>query len=396
MPKQRSGLKSRDFLISGAVSQRIVVGTAAVLLSLCASVSTFWLMTKIEERFWGGNARSAAESAAIPDDEYGETSPPYGETTITVETDIAETPVDVAPETQPAPARQNFRDGADTPTPTRPASYYISSSPGQRTLPNGFPYTVENASTEINYFAMTFDGGSYAAAADDILDTLASRNVRSTIFVTGAFIRRFPQIIIRAAEMGHEIGNHTLSHPRLTTYADNMTQSTRAGVSRQTVASELEGAARILADRTGLRFVPLWRAPYGEYNRDICRWALDAGYLHIGWRLGKSWHQNLDSNDWVADENSPAYRTPEEVFNKIVRIASHPGGLNGGIILFHLGTERKQRSQQVHIVLGRLIDTLRGMGYEPVTVSELLYRSNIDLNAIASLGDDGGAAQGEY
>jgi len=392
MPKQHTGFKSRDFLIRGAVSQRIVVTVAAVLLSLCASVSTFWLMTKIEERFLGGNARNAAvsEDTAAPD-EYE-----YDETPIDIEINISETPVDISTETRSAPARQNFRDDMDTPTPTRPASYYISSSPGQRTLPNGFPYSVENASAEINYFAMTFDGGSYAAAADEILDTLASRNVRSTIFVTGAFIRRFPQIIIRAAEMGHEIGNHTLSHPRLTTYADNMTQSTRAGVSRQTVTSELEGAARILADRTGLRFVPLWRAPYGEYNRDICRWALDAGYLHIGWRLGKSWHQNLDSNDWVADENSTAYRTPEEVFNKIVRIASHPGGLNGGIILFHLGTERKQRSQQVHIILGRLIDTLRDMGYEPVTVSELLYRSNIDLNAIASLGDDDGATQEEY
>jgi hypothetical protein len=85
----------------------------------------------------------------------------------------------------------------------------------------------------------------------------------------------------------------------------------------------------------------------------------------------------------VPDENSSGYRSPEEVFDKIVRIASHPGGLNGGIILFHLGTERKQRSQQVHIILGRLIDTLRSMGYEPITVSDLLYRSNIDLNVIA-------------
>jgi peptidoglycan/xylan/chitin deacetylase (PgdA/CDA1 family) len=252
-----------------------------------------------------------------------------------------------------------------------------------QTLPDGFPYSVENASTDIRYFALTFDGGSYAAAADEILDTLASRGVKSTIFVTGAFIRRFPQVVIRAYEMGHEIGNHTLSHPRLTTYADNMAQSTRPEVSRQTVTNELEGAARILADRTGLRFAPLWRAPYGEYNRDICRWALDAGYLHIGWRQGRSWQQNLDSNDWVPDENSSGYRSPEEVFDKIVRIASHPGGLNGGIILFHLGTERKQRSQQVHIILGRLIDTLRSMGYEPITVSDLLYRSNIDLNVIA-------------
>jgi peptidoglycan/xylan/chitin deacetylase (PgdA/CDA1 family) len=239
---------------------------------------------------------------------------------------------------------------------------------------------IDNASPNIRYYAITFDGGSHANAAAEIFDTLASRGVRSTMFVTGGFIRRFPQVVIRAAQEGHEIGNHTLTHPRLTTYAENQTQSTRPNVTRQLVINELEGAARVLADRTGLRFVPLWRAPYGEYNRRICEWALEAGYIHIGWRQGGGWGRNLDTNDWVPDEDSPAYRSPQEVYDKIVHIASQPGGLNGGIILMHLGTERKQRSQRVHIILGMLIDTLRNMGYEPVTVSELLDKSGIDLN----------------
>ena len=383
-------LKERYFSIRGAAAFGVLVTVATVLLSVCAAVATFWLMSKLEERFWGNGARNERRAVVSEDtdvsDEYGGESSSYRETSIISETNVSESPFDIveeAPSTAPSSKGQIYRDYTGTSTPNRPSSYYISSSPGMQTLPDGFPYSVENASTDIRYFALTFDGGSYAAAADEILDTLASRGVRSTIFVTGAFIRRFPQVVIRAYEMGHEIGNHTLSHPRLTTYADNMAQSTRPEVSRQTVTNELEGAARILADRTGLRFAPLWRAPYGEYNRDICRWALDAGYLHIGWRQGRSWQQNLDSNDWVPDENSSGYRSPEEVFDKIVRIASHPGGLNGGIILFHLGTERKQRSQQVHIILGRLIDTLRSMGYEPITVSDLLYRSNIDLNVIA-------------
>ena len=382
--------QQRYFSIRGAAAFGVLVTVATVLLSVCAAVATFWLMSKLEERFWGNGARNERRVVVSEDtdilDEYGGESSSYRETSITSETNISESSfgiVEEAPSAAPSSKGQNYRDYAGTSAPNRPSSYYISSSPGMQTLPDGFPYSVENASTDIRYFALTFDGGSYAAAADEILDTLASRGVRSTIFVTGAFIRRFPQVVIRAYEMGHEIGNHTLSHPRLTTYADNMAQSTRPEVSRQTVTNELEGAARILADRTGLRFAPLWRAPYGEYNRDICRWALDAGYLHIGWRQGRSWQQNLDSNDWVPDENSSGYRSPEEVFDKIVRIASHPGGLNGGIILFHLGTERKQRSQQVHIILGKLIDTLRSMGYEPITVSDLLYRSNIDLNVIA-------------
>jgi peptidoglycan/xylan/chitin deacetylase (PgdA/CDA1 family) len=242
---------------------------------------------------------------------------------------------------------------------------------------------IDNASPDIPYFALTFDGGSLANAAGDILDTLASRGVRSTMFLTGEFIRKYPQVVARIAEEGHELGNHTWKHPRLTTYADDRTQTTRPEVSRQFVINELEGAARVLADRTGLRFAPFWRAPYGELNRQICGWALEAGYIHVGWRPGRSWAYNLDTNDWVPDESHPGYKSPREVFGKIVNIASRPGGLNGGIILMHLGTERKSRSEQVHIILGKLIDELRGMGYEPVAVSELLGKSGIDVNAVA-------------
>jgi peptidoglycan/xylan/chitin deacetylase (PgdA/CDA1 family) len=269
--------------------------------------------------------------------------------------------------TQTPPSRPSPQLSARIPPPTGPS----------------IPYIIDNAPPTRPLFALTFDGGSLANIAGEILDTLASRGVRSTMFVTGEFIRRFPNAVSRIAAEGHELGNHTHRHPHLTTYAENRTQSTRPGVSRQTVISELNGAAQLLADRTGLRFAPLWRAPYGEYNQEICRWALEAGYIHIGWRQGGSWGRNLDTNDWVPDESWSAYKTPEEVFDKIINIASNPGGLNGGIVLMHLGTERKVRSQQVHTILGRLIDTLRGMGYEPVTVSDMLFRTGIDVGVVA-------------
>ena len=248
----------------------------------------------------------------------------------------------------------------------------------------GLPYTVNNGSADKRLIALTFDGGSTANAAIDIIDTLASRGVKSTMFLTGAFIRRFPQIVTRLADEGHELANHTMTHPSMTAWRETKRHTTRPEISRQTVINELTRTERVLEERTGLRFAPLWRSPYGEYNREICRWALEAGYLHIGWTKGRTWSENLDSNDWVTDENSPSFKTPDEVFYKIINMAKKPQGANGGIALMHLGTERKKREMQVHLILGRLIDTLREMGYETVTVSELLYQSEIDISGLAS------------
>jgi peptidoglycan/xylan/chitin deacetylase (PgdA/CDA1 family) len=364
----------------GAAAHKVIIVTTTVTLSVCAAVFTFWAMTKIEA-WWKGerpanvyrdeSVREGGNDTFSTDDEL---SLPIAETSVyDVSFEIVN---DELPVQEPIPS---------TPSPPQPrrANLTTPTTPPRVAFPPAVPYMIDNGSPDIGYFAITFDGGSIANVAGEILDTLASRGVRSTMFLTGAFIRRFPAVVTRIAGEGHELGNHTLSHPRLTTYADNMTQSTRPGVSHQSVVNELGGAARILADRTGLRFAPLWRAPYGEYNPEICRWAADAGYVHIGWRHGRTWAQNLDTNDWVPDESHAGYRTPDEVYDKIVNIASGPQGLNGGIILMHLGTERKARSEQAHIILGKLIDTLRGMGYEPVTVSELLYRSGIDVNALA-------------
>ncbi len=248
-----------------------------------------------------------------------------------------------------------------------------------RLTPLGLPYTVDNGTTSKKLVALTFDGGAHDNAATEILDTLASRNVQSTIFVTGRFIRKYPNIIKRAAREGHELGNHTMSHPRLTTYAQTKTHATRSDITRQSVIRELTGAEGLLESITGLSFSPLWRAPYGEFNWEICSWAQEAGYMHIGWRRGRTWSENLDTNDWIPDLHTPGYKSPEQVMRKMLRMA-RSGELNGGIVLMHLGTVRKERSQQVHLVLGELIDNLRELGYEMVTVSRLLQESNIDMD----------------
>ncbi len=245
----------------------------------------------------------------------------------------------------------------------------------------GNNFSINNGPLEFPIVSFTFDGGSSANVAMEIVDTLHSRNVKSTMFLTGHFIKKHPDVVNKLIEEGHELGNHTCSHPHLTTYNENKIQKTLSVLSQSVLQRELISADQLLVSVTGHHFAPLWRAPYGEFNEQLCSWARDAGYMHVGWRQGRSWRDGFDTNDWIPDSETPGFKTPEEVFTKIVTLANtKPYGINGGIILMHLGTERKKREDQVHLKLGAMIDSLRVLGYEIVTVSEMMKRAGMEIN----------------
>ncbi len=218
--------------------------------------------------------------------------------------------------------------------------------------------------------AITFDGGSINNAADEILDVLKDREVQSTFFLTGEFIRQYPQTVKRIASEGHEVGNHTWSHPHLTSFAQNRRQATLPGITDQTMASEFEKTASLYGLVTSTKMVPFWRAPYGEYNPEILRMAARAGYKHVGWTVGRGWDETMDTLDWVADKNSNAYYSADEITDKILNYGNgRTNGSNGVIILMHLGTHRQDDFP--HKKLPQIIDGLREMGYKLVKVSEM-------------------------
>lgn len=238
-------------------------------------------------------------------------------------------------------------------------------------------FSISNGSVNKPQVALTFDGGYISNVANEILDTLLSRNVKASMFVTGYFIRKFPDIINRIVLEGHDLGNHTMSHPHLTSYAQTRTQTTLPQVNTDFLKKELVSAENLLLEKTGHKFSSLWRAPYGEFNNTICTWAHDLGYTHVGWRQGRTWRDGLDCNDWIPDSSTPGFKTPTEVFDKIMNIANtKPNGINGGIILLHLGTARKNEADQVHKILGTLIDSVRALGYTFVPVSQMLKNSD--------------------
>lgn len=237
-------------------------------------------------------------------------------------------------------------------------------------IPEFTPPDITRVSTDERLLAVTFDGGSEDGDAPEILDALTERGIKATIFLTGEFIRKHPDTVRRIVADGHEVGNHTMNHPHLTDFNASYRHRTLPGVDRNLIGRELRGTAKLFKQATGKEMTPLWRAPYGEMNADIRRWAFEEGYVHIGWTYDNKRKESLDTLDWVSDRTSKLYRSSYEIKRRILNFGGSENGAAGGIVLMHLGTERKK--DKASTVLGEILDALHERGYRFVTVSELL------------------------
>lgn len=223
--------------------------------------------------------------------------------------------------------------------------------------------------------AFTFDGGSLDNAADAILASLEEDGIQSTFFLTGEFIRTYPRTVQRIARAGHTVGNHTWSHPHLTSFAENRKHQTLSGMSEDKLRDELNKTASLYKAVTGKEMAPIWRAPFGEYNSEILRWAAAAGYKHIAWTTGRGWAETGDTMDWVADKTSSAYHSSDEIVQKVLNFMKNgKNGANGTIYLMHLGTNRADDFP--HERLPEIISSFQKEGYRLATIPDMLYGSD--------------------
>jgi peptidoglycan/xylan/chitin deacetylase (PgdA/CDA1 family) len=220
------------------------------------------------------------------------------------------------------------------------------------------PYNITRGDPRVRSFALTFDADCgprsifEGIAARSILESLRSGNLRCTFFLTGRFIESYPELVGSIVEAGHEVGNHTYTHPHL--YSLDI-PSFKREVSR--TEEEFERV-------TGRRLAPYWRAPYGEYHRRLWKTAVGCGYTHIGWTHGRTVSQGFDSFDWVDDPQSNRYFPPRQILERMLSSDKK----NGAIALFHLGS---RKPDPVYTILPKLIDGLASMQYRIVRISEL-------------------------
>ncbi len=184
------------------------------------------------------------------------------------------------------------------------------------------------------YIAMTFDDGPSAVLTPKLLDLLAARHIKATFFVIGENVAEHPEIVARAAREGHEIGNHSWSHPNF------------AKMSQENVRSQLQRTDDAIKNATGKR-PTLLRPPYGSITERQKRWIHDEfGYDIILW--------DVDPLDW----KRPG---PAVVRSRILKETR-----SGSIVLshdIHPGTIEAMPST---------LDELEAKGFKFVTVSELI------------------------
>ena len=206
---------------------------------------------------------------------------------------------------------------------------------------------------------LSFDGGSTSEVAAEILDLLKARGIHTTLFLTGAFIHRFPALVKRMAAEGHELGNHTMNHPH---FAPGMKRDPRW--TRERVQRELLDADAALVGLLGRPMDPYWRAPYGEHTAEIRRWAEELGYRHVGWSEG------ADTLDWATPKDRRLYRSGEAIVQRLQKRLDRNG--DGLIVLMHLGSERRPGDRPTD-GLGAFMDQARKEGWTFVSVGTFLH-----------------------
>lgn len=205
---------------------------------------------------------------------------------------------------------------------------------------------------------LSFDGGSSAEVATEVLDLLKARGVHTTLFLTGAFIQRYPAFVKRMAAEGHELGNHTMHHPH---FAPGMKRDPKW--TRERIQRELLDADSALVRLLGRPMDPVWRAPYGEHTVEIRRWAEELGYRHVGWSEG------ADTLDWATTKDRRLYHSGEAIVQRLqIRLGRNGDGL---IVLMHLGSGRELGDRPTD-GLGAFMDRARKEGWTFVSASAFL------------------------
>jgi peptidoglycan/xylan/chitin deacetylase (PgdA/CDA1 family) len=218
--------------------------------------------------------------------------------------------------------------------------------------------------TSSKQLALVFTGGDHGESTAPILDALKSRNIKAAFFVTGGYLRQAelrPQLR-RMLDEGHYLGPHSDSHPLYCDWQDRekslVTEEFFAADLRKNLADVR--ALGALPPGTPVFFIP----PYEWYNRDQAAWCRQLDVRLVNFTPGSG------SNRDYAPEGDPAFVPSQTIYDDILaHERADPHGLNGFLLLLHLGSGR---TDPFHTQLGPLCDELARRGYQFARVDELL------------------------
>ncbi len=183
---------------------------------------------------------------------------------------------------------------------------------------------------------LTFDAGYDNGNLTPILDTLRCKNVTASFFVTGDFVKRFPELVVRMTNDGHIVCNHSYSHKKIQT------------LSKNELKDDLEKLENAYFELTGKTMPKYFRPPEGEFTKESLLNVKNLGYKTIFWSIAYK--------DWDVRNQKAKELAIDSVLNNLHL---------GAIILLH--SVSKTNSE----ILGTLIEKISDEGYTFKTVLDL-------------------------
>jgi peptidoglycan-N-acetylglucosamine deacetylase len=205
------------------------------------------------------------------------------------------------------------------------------------------PVDIWAGPTNQKAVALTFDDGPSPVYTPKIMALLKRYQAHGTFFVMGHQVEQYPSLVQALIQAGHEVGNHSFSHPRFPQIAQ---LSREQELERTAVDLDLLGCPQ--SER-------LFRPPYSAYDDRLKTYLAHTNRSLVLW--------SIDSGDWRG------LAAPAIIKNVLSRVR------NGAIIIFHDNNEDARADRRPTVeALRTILPALKAAGYRMVTVSELLHR----------------------
>jgi len=193
---------------------------------------------------------------------------------------------------------------------------------------------IYRVKTDENKIALTFDVAWGNDDLEEILDVLSEHEAKATFFVTGDWARRYPDGVKAIIANGHDVQNHSDTHPHV------------AKLSAEEIIADAAKCSNEIKSITG-KETNYYRLPYGEYNNTVIESLSD--YQVIQW--------DVDSLDWKPDA------TVESISERVISKTQ-----TGSILLFHVDSKTGCTAD----ALSQIFQKFSGK-YKYVLLPELLY-----------------------
>ncbi|MBV6457282.1 MAG: hypothetical protein HONBIEJF_00390 [Fimbriimonadaceae bacterium] len=195
-----------------------------------------------------------------------------------------------------------------------------------------------HGNTDLNEIAITIDDGPRPESTSRILDILKEHRVRATFFVVGKQVAKHPELVRRMMSEGHEVGNHTYTHRRLTELTE------------EEVRTEIGSCHRAIQLATGVGSA-LFRPPGMRFNERILQIAQELGYVTIHWNSAV---EDYSGNSNIQPVSTVSKRLADSDKGSVILIHGHPTTIEALPTALVALKARGTRFVTVSQMLGRL------------------------------------------